>query len=352
MHKEILRYKNSTGPITPTDLAIILKNVNARIRYNSCTPKEILFRRSILTNNPIDIDDKKLATSQIEQREKSSKSSRKYKAKFKLKTPHQDFEIGDLVMLRDTHSKTSPREIFIVDELPADDSKFLLIRKLKDQIRSRLYRNLPEELFHSPVATDNTPPDNTHRPTRKASTVAREKIKTMVSSVKKGRSKSKTTPFKHGWNESDQEEMDEFIPIAYLHEANPIESDANSTSNSSSLAMPRPSESSSCFGTSEEEDLWDNSADQITLQASTAGNDHFPNHTSHPLQNLPPPFSRNRIPAFTRPALRRQHAFRVPPSSSNCPQSPHTLSVRVFLGLKLLVDSMRILPYDQLMTFG
>ena len=32
MHKEILRYKNSTGPITPTDLAIILKNVNAKIR--------------------------------------------------------------------------------------------------------------------------------------------------------------------------------------------------------------------------------------------------------------------------------------------------------------------------------
>ena len=42
--KEKLSHTNRVGPITSVDLAMILRNVNSRVRYNGLTPKEILFR--------------------------------------------------------------------------------------------------------------------------------------------------------------------------------------------------------------------------------------------------------------------------------------------------------------------
>ena len=142
--------------------------MNARIHYNSKSPKEILFRRSILSNDPINVDDRDIAVSREHQRKASSKSSQKHKEKFKKRTAAQSFSVGDLVMLRDSHSKTSPRDTYIVDEIPTEeDEMFILIRKLKNQIRPRLYKALPEELIHCPAnysATDqNQNPAKTKR---------------------------------------------------------------------------------------------------------------------------------------------------------------------------------------------
>ena len=97
--KEILRFKGSPGPITDTDLTLITKNINTRIRYNSLTPKEILFRRDNLTNSPILIDDKKIIQQQTSHRFSSSQASMKHKSKFQKLTPPQAFNVGDLVML-------------------------------------------------------------------------------------------------------------------------------------------------------------------------------------------------------------------------------------------------------------
>ena len=50
VQKEILQLKPSSGPITLLDLILVLRNINSRIRHNSLTPKEILFRRNVLSN--------------------------------------------------------------------------------------------------------------------------------------------------------------------------------------------------------------------------------------------------------------------------------------------------------------
>ena len=60
IQKEILRLKNNSGPITPMELSLVLKNVNSRVRINNLTPKEILFRRNDRTNTPMDINDEKV----------------------------------------------------------------------------------------------------------------------------------------------------------------------------------------------------------------------------------------------------------------------------------------------------
>ena len=137
--REILRLKPEPGPISATDLLLVLKNVNARIRYNSLTPKEILFRRDIMSNAPMDVNDKSLVDAQQKQKEVSSQANLKHNSKFKKKTPHQDFLVGDLVMLRNSLSKNKPRETFIIEQLPTDDLSYILIRKLRNSLRSRLY---------------------------------------------------------------------------------------------------------------------------------------------------------------------------------------------------------------------
>ena len=76
-----------------------------------------------------------------------SETSRKHKAKFKRKSPHQEFNVGDLVMIRNQRSKNQARETFIVEILPSVDQKFILIRKLNNSLRPRLYKALPGELI-------------------------------------------------------------------------------------------------------------------------------------------------------------------------------------------------------------
>ena len=308
IHKEILRLKNSEGPITDTELMIILKNINNRVRYHSKTPKEILFRRNALSNVPINVDDEHIISSQKAHRTTSSKHSQKHKEKSKSRTPMQTFQRGDLVLLRDVHSKSSPRDTFIVEELPREDSKFLLIRKLKQQLRPRLYRALPDELIHSPATPVQSDSPNPGRKKRKAALIAREKIQSMMN-IKSLPQKCKQTKFKPGWRESDQED-DLYLPIIPYH--NSEDEDYDPTSNSSSRRDSDASITSSASLTSEDELDWDPTPEQITIQSATY--DASPQNPSQvstkKINVIPPPFTRNRIPAFTRPPLRRQPAFR------------------------------------------
>ena len=103
VQKEILRIKPLSGPISQIDLALLLRNINSRIRKNSFTPKEILFRRETLSNQPVEVNDEQVKTTKSEHRMLASESSRKFKSKSKKPSPHQSFCIGDLVMLRDYH---------------------------------------------------------------------------------------------------------------------------------------------------------------------------------------------------------------------------------------------------------
>ena len=149
--KEILRFKGSPGPITDTDLTLINKNMNNRISYNSLTPKEILFRRDNLTNSPILIDNKKIIQQPTSHRHSSSKASMKHKSKFQKLTPPQAFNLGDLVMLGNQISKTSPLPSYIVEKVPDDTlSGFMHIKKLGQSLRPRTYEVCPEELIHVP----------------------------------------------------------------------------------------------------------------------------------------------------------------------------------------------------------
>ena len=135
--------------------------------------------------------------------------------------------------------------------------------------------------------------------------------------------KGKTLQFKHGWNESDQEEISDLTPFClsnYMDEESPC---ASTRSTSPEVYSPRSSSGSAV--SEADEFIWDDSPEQISLQFDSSNN--------HVKPQLPPPFTRNRVVAISRPPLRRQpafrtihptHAFRQPPRTpENAMSTPH-----------------------------
>ena len=349
IQKEILRLKPNPGPITPLDLQLVLRNVNARVRYHSLTPKEVLFRRDIVSNNPIDVSDTIIIQQQEDQKRISSESSRKNKLKVCKPTPLQEFRLGDLVMIRDAKSKIKPRETLIIERMPKKDSPFILIRKLNNSLRSRLYQALPEELIlvhqnktQNVVDEEDTPAylrqhpktdaDNpehqvkrndslenhlSHRPQLKAAQKATERIRHSVAAVQ-----DKKTRFKYGWVEEDQMYDDYFevqqVQFSPYEEEDPQHDSDDSREpcqDTTSSNSPQNDDQESSTGTTSEEDLlWDSSPSQfrfMDVQPRSLPDPWTPQPflpTSTPC--LPPAFPRERIPAFTQPPLSRSNAFR------------------------------------------
>ena len=262
------------------ELNIVLKNINSRIRQNGLSPKEILLRRDVMSNNTINIDDERILETQASNRAKSSQYTQKTKLKTHKKTPSQSFRIGDLVFLRDGLDKNHPRDLYIIEEIKDDQNRpVFIIRKLRSSLRLRLYKVFQDEiilapqhyvdLYHEEYMNEDKQETSqlNSRPIRKAAVKARDAIKECVkqlevkcvdkigshglSKVKADRptrqtpSKthavsmlrpiSKKNSFKYGWITEDQT-IDDYDPVIHFHhDIDPIyiEEAFSETSNSS-----------------------------------------------------------------------------------------------------------------------
>ena len=148
IEKEILRLKESKGRITATELEMVMKNVNNRIRYHGLSSREIVFRRKILDNEEKNINDEEIKNKQIENKKAESKHSEKFKSKFSRKTQQPDFQVGDLVFLRSGRDKNKLRETFCIEQI--EDEGTVLIRKYQSALRAKQYRAKTDELVRIP----------------------------------------------------------------------------------------------------------------------------------------------------------------------------------------------------------
>ena len=329
IQKEILRFKGAPGPITETDLALIIKNINTRIRYNSLTPKEILYRRDNLTNSPISIEDQKVIQQQALHRKESSKSSMKHKGKFRKATPPQTFNVGDLVMMQNHVSKTSPRCTYIIDKIPEDSTQFILIRKLSDKLRPRLYEVCPDELVLVPNANINAAP----KQKRNAAVSARNKIKATVYSVKPTYRKTKP-----GWLEEDQiDDWDVVSPFLLPEPAVDETSSSSNTSVTNSSHEDIAPNNSDSVSSEEDNYIWDMSPSQYSLHGANSVLPHKDQppplmslHVDLPL-HIPSgsstPASRERIHGMSSNPLQRRNAFRSPRVNEAFSRSPSPSSM-------------------------
>ena len=339
--KEILRHTNDSGPVSQTQLTMILKNVNSRVRSNGLTPKEILLRREYTNNKPIDVNDDFLSRKQLENRKLSAESSRKNKAKNHSPSPAQSFSIGDLVFLREVHNKNSPRELYIIEDR---EDGYFLIRKLKQRLRSKLYRALPDEMIpapstppttinppiteeplplNTPTEDPNKPSDTipTHtkagRPLRKAARKAHG-FNTLATSLM-----PKHT-MKFGWISEDQESDDDYFlpPVSSFYQSTHTpENSPSSTTRHTSTSSPEDSSIESNSSDSDTELLWDSSPEQLQLS-----NEH------NPPTEITPPCYRPHLPTTSRrfatseKSLTRSDAFKTPPDPNRlhvCSRKSH-----------------------------
>ena len=320
VQKEILRHTNKTGPITQTELTIVLNNINTRIRYNGYTPKEILFRRNTVNNQPIDVQDGKITHKQAQQRLSSSKSTFKAKRKSHSETPSQTFNTGDLILLRNAKDKNNPRELYIVEDR---EDKFFLIRKLNDMIRHRLYRALPDEMVLAPASKvrSRSPQEVTKagRPLRRAA----RKAHGLVSTIRNTKKPRNT----HGWLTDDQfsDEEGYFLTLStpYISlEASPA---VTSTQNSTTV---KTDHDDSLDSESDHELSWDSSPEQLYATYSE-DQDYNLHHALQP-RNLFPDSNTARFDdeqkmlplrrlAVSEQVITRSNAFRFPPDAGRIP---------------------------------
>ena len=87
VQKEILRMKNSQGPINDIELCLVLRNINKRTRCSNLTPKEVMLRRDNLTHQPIQVMDEAISQDKSIQVANSAKATINHREKFKKRTP-------------------------------------------------------------------------------------------------------------------------------------------------------------------------------------------------------------------------------------------------------------------------
>ena len=311
--KEILRLKQSVGPISTTDLSLVLFNINNRIRYNGYTPKEILFRRDTVTNDPIGINDKAITDIQLQQRLKSSESTKKNRSKTCKQSPPYTFNQGELVFLRNSKDKNHPRELYIVEDF---QDEYILVRKLNNKLRNRLYRARPQELIPAPTVEkpqceniiqyeEQDLPD-----TQKEATLTTKAGRPLRKAARKAHGLLNiTTPEKkkihtHGWCEEDQNCEDIFyVPI---HDDEPnVTSDVDSSTGDTS---PADTKFNTLTTDSDEDMTWDSSPIQYQLTESTVT--YTPTTKASELPQRLNPLSRRM--ATSEQELNRSDAFRYP----------------------------------------
>ena len=229
------------GQISHTDLNVIIKNINSRIRSNGLSAKEMMYKRDLVTNKDISVTREDMSKQLQANRKESSTRSQKSKQRYLTKTPSQSFQIGQLVLLRNAVNKITPRDLYIVEDIHIqNETTYYLVRKMQSSLNHCLYKVLPDELILAPTEKksnkENYPEEplsqeprcslNTpvrRPPTRKAAILARQKISATISSIDHVKPK-----FKHGWIIEDQnyDDCEPHIMIPF-----PEDSSIDSTSN-------------------------------------------------------------------------------------------------------------------------
>ena len=153
--KERLRLNPMGGPITETERILITKLMNTRIRDRGVAAKEILLRRDLVTNKPIDISDPELAEEQFTKRKQShAKHFEQLAGEHRQKI--EKFKIGDRVYIRSSLVKTKGREEHkIVKLFTADNIYWATVRKADSQFRNKTYDVKCSEITKVPFANQS-----------------------------------------------------------------------------------------------------------------------------------------------------------------------------------------------------
>ena len=135
---EILRRHPDGGPITHTQLAVVVNQLNARIRNRGLSAWEILNQRNQYTGEQLNTDDLQLSEQQAQLRVSNQTASAKSKAHGRPPAEEAMVSVGSLVYIKSDGNKHKARERFLVTDIKGDSCT---VQKFtKSQFRSQKYQ--------------------------------------------------------------------------------------------------------------------------------------------------------------------------------------------------------------------
>lgn len=147
---EILRILPEGGAISGEQLAVVVNQLNSRIRNRGLSAWEILCQRNQYTGEQLDINDLSLSEQQAQLRVTNQEYSSKHKARGNPSALEADIVKGSLVYIKADGDKTRGRDRYLVVDV--GDGYCTLQKFIKSQLRSKTYQLKLTEVF--PVSPD------------------------------------------------------------------------------------------------------------------------------------------------------------------------------------------------------
>ena len=147
---ELLKMYPEGGPVTASQLAIVVNQLNSRIRNRGLSAWEILCQRDQFTGEQIDVNDLSLSEQQAQHRAANQSASAKCKARGNPSAEKAVVQTGSLVHVKSEGDKNTVRYRYIVVEM--GDEHCILQRFVKSQLRSKRYSVKLNEIY--PVIPD------------------------------------------------------------------------------------------------------------------------------------------------------------------------------------------------------
>ena len=150
LSSEILRQHPDGGPLTASQLAVVVNQLNARIRNRGLSAWEILNQRNQYTGEQISTDDLKLSEQQAEMRASNQAASAKHKARGRPAAKDASVLVGSLVYIKSDGDKHKARDRYLVTSV--DEESCTVQKFVKSQLRSQKYQLKLSEIY--PVLPD------------------------------------------------------------------------------------------------------------------------------------------------------------------------------------------------------
>ena len=136
---ELLHLSPNGGPFSKVTIAIATANLNARIRKNGLSSREIWTQRDQITGEQLPIVDRQLILNQQFTRSMNHAPSAKSKSHIPSPPIPLNFQVGHLVYIKGERNKYKARDKYMIVSI-SDDSKHCQLRKFTmSQFRSKTY---------------------------------------------------------------------------------------------------------------------------------------------------------------------------------------------------------------------
>ena len=143
---ELLKHEPTGGAVTPLTLAIVTARLNARLRRQGLSAREMWFQRDQYTNVQLPIEDRDLIMKQHDKRLANHPHSSRSKAP--AVTPiadSADLYLGALVYLKSDRSKSHARERYIIVSM---DREWCCVKKFTgSQFRAHSYKVKQQDCY-------------------------------------------------------------------------------------------------------------------------------------------------------------------------------------------------------------